>query len=85
MSYKWISKHDRLRVLIFLVGLLGLSWCEEETVFSNSWAVEVKGGGHVADRLAEKHGFINKGLVRKTLLEFNSTVLTMIFFSRLVV
>ena len=85
MSYKWISKHDCLLVLIFLLGLLGLSWCEEETVFSNSWAVEVKGGGHVADRLAEKHGFINKGLVRKTLLEFNSTVLTMIFFSRLVV
>lgn len=66
MSYKSISRYDRLRIFIVLVGLLGLGWCEEETVFSNSWAVEVKGGSHIADQLAEKHGFINKGLVRKT-------------------
>lgn len=67
MSYKSMSRYDRLCVFVLLVGLLGLGWCEEETVFSNSWAVEVKGGSHVADQLAEKHGFINKGLVRKTL------------------
>ena len=50
---------------VVLIGLLGLGWSEEENVFSNSWAVEVKGGSHVADQLAEKHGFINRGLVRR--------------------
>ena len=34
-----------------------------EEVYSNSWAVEVRGGHHVADALAKKHGFINKGQV----------------------
>ena len=53
------------RFYVFVV-LVGLGWCEEENVFSNSWAVEVKGGSHVADQLAEKHGFINKGPVRQT-------------------
>lgn len=52
--------------LIILFSLLDLGWCEEQSVFSNSWAVEVKGGLRVADQLAEKHGFINRGLVRKT-------------------
>ena len=67
MSYKSVSKYDCVRVTLFivLVVLLGLGWCEDETVFSNSWAVEVKGGSHVADQMAEKHGFINKGLVKK--------------------
>ena len=47
---------------IFVLVQVGL--CEEEDhLFSNSWAIEVKGGSGVADHLAEKHGFINKGLV----------------------
>ena len=54
-----------LDVFVVLVCLLGVGWCEEEHVFSNSWAVEVKGGSYVANQLAEKHGFINRGLVRK--------------------
>ena len=56
--------------LFFSSVFSGSVGVEEEAVFSNSWAVEVKGGRHVADRLAEKHGFINKGLVRKTPSEF---------------
>ena len=79
-----MSRYDRLHVFVLLVGLLGLGWCEEETVFSNSWAVEVKGGSHIADQLAEKHGFINNGLVRKT-LSFIVRFLTMVLHSRLVV
>lgn len=35
----------------------------KEEVYSNSWAVEVNGGHHVADATARKHGFINKGQV----------------------
>lgn len=55
------------RAFIVLISLLDFGLCEE---FSNSWAVEIRGGLHVADHLAEKHGFINKGLVRKTTVEF---------------
>ena len=29
--------------------------------YTNSWAVEVRGGVEVADELARKHGFINHG------------------------
>ena len=85
MSYKSVSRYDRLLVTVFivLVVFLGLGWCEEEMVFSNSWAIEVKGGSHVADQLAEKHGFINKGLVRKTLNLYSLTVI--LLHSRLAV
>lgn len=31
--------------------------------YLNSWAVEVKGGRGVADDLAKKHGFVNRGQV----------------------
>ena len=48
--------------LVFVLSFCVCS-CEEEVVFSNSWAVEAKGGSHLADRLAEKHGFVNQGLV----------------------
>jgi len=34
-----------------------------EKRYSNSWAVEVKGGHEVAEQLARKHGFINRGQV----------------------
>lgn len=41
-----------------------VSSASKEEVYSNSWAVEVKGGHHIADALAKKHGFTNKGIVR---------------------
>ena len=31
--------------------------------YLNSWAVEVRGGRGVADDLARKHGFVNRGQV----------------------
>lgn len=52
-----------LRVFVVFVFLVGVGWCEEDYLFSNSWAVEVNGGPHIANQLAEKHGFINKGQV----------------------
>ena len=48
-------------VSVFCTVLFYVSAKEE--VYSNSWAVEVRGGHHVADALAKKHGFINKGQV----------------------
>lgn len=70
--------------LIVLVSLLDLGLCEEQSVFSNSWAVEVKGGLRIADQLAEKHGFINRGLVRKT-INCISKFISIQYFYRLVV
>lgn len=35
----------------------------EDVLFSNSWAVEVRGGSGLADRIATRQGFINKGQV----------------------
>ena len=34
--------------------------------YTNSWAVEVRGGVEVADELARKHGFVNAGEVSQT-------------------
>ena len=31
--------------------------------YSTSWAVEIEGGSREADRLASRHGFINRGQV----------------------
>ena len=37
---------------------------EEQVVrYSNTWAVEVRGGAEEADALAQKHGLINRGPV----------------------
>ena len=63
MSSKLLSLFSVCVSLVFVHSFCVCS-CEEEVVFSNSWAVEVKGGSYLADQLAEKHGFINKGLVR---------------------
>lgn len=34
-----------------------------QTVYTNSWAVHIAGGEQEADRIAEKHGFVNQGKV----------------------
>lgn len=34
-----------------------------QKVFTNTWAVHIRGGPAVADRLARKHGFLNQGQV----------------------
>lgn len=35
----------------------------DDALFSNSWAVEIRGGPDIADMLARKHGFANRGQV----------------------
>lgn len=40
-----------------------LTVASEKDLFSNSWAVEVNGGLNVADNVARKYGFTNKGQV----------------------
>ena len=62
-----------LKLTVFVLCILSTSLigCHgnspEEVVYSNSWAVEVKGGHHVANELARKHGFVNKGQVCRTI------------------
>ena len=36
---------------------------EEETKYCNDWAVEIHGGMDMANKIADKHGFINLGQV----------------------
>lgn len=57
-----------LCVAVLLTFLFGVGGKIEEVLFSNSWAVEVRGGASVADRIAESHGFINRGQVSHTIL-----------------
>ena len=50
-------------VCLFMVVVLLVPAMSLEKRYSNSWAVEVKGGQEVAEQLARKHGFINHGQV----------------------
>ena len=49
---------------IFSSSIFSLSALE----FSNRWTVQIDGDKHEADRLAEKHGFVNLGKVKNTYL-----------------
>lgn len=48
-------------VLVFLGFGLGSALGQE--VYTNTWAVHIPGGSEEADRVAQKHGFINHGHV----------------------
>ena len=61
MNSKLVYVYAVLCLSVFVLVQVCLS--EDHHLFSNSWAVEIKGGSHVADQLAEKHGFINRGQV----------------------
>ena len=50
-------------VEFFVLWFIPLCFAAEKAEFSNSWAVEVDGGRMVADEIANKHGFINRGQV----------------------
>ena len=40
---------------------------QEETRYCNDWAVKIHGGIEMANDIADKHGFINLGQVRRYL------------------
>ena len=50
---------------VFLATAPGNSYASG-ALYSNSWAVEVRGGAAVADTLAHKYGFANLGQVKLT-------------------
>lgn len=49
--------------MVVAVGVLLEPSCCGDTVYSNSWAVEIGGGDAEADSIARKHGFTNLGRV----------------------
>lgn len=57
-----VANTMRLNALCVHVWLL-VSQCASKSVFTNSWAVEVRGGAKAADEVAQKHGFRNHGQV----------------------
>ena len=52
-----------LQLLLVFSSYCTFSVSEEGVIFSNSWAVEVRGGSYVAEQVASRHGFVNKGQV----------------------
>ena len=58
---------------VILCSIISTSWSvrgSEET-FTNDWVVKIEGGPSVADLIARKHGFINRGQVIYILLDFS--------------
>ncbi|XP_041645268.1 furin (paired basic amino acid cleaving enzyme) a [Cheilinus undulatus] len=66
---QFYSLDRRLRLLELLLGPLlvllisGLVPAQGQKVYTNTWAVHITGGQEEADRVANKHGFINFGHV----------------------
>lgn len=52
---------------IILCSLISASWSvrRNEETYTNDWLVKIEGGVAVADLIARKHGFINRGQVMK--------------------
>ena len=51
-------------LLLYRVTVLG-DTTDEDTLYTNSWAVQIDGDDELAERLATSHGFVNKGQVRR--------------------
>ncbi|XP_057691909.1 furin (paired basic amino acid cleaving enzyme) b isoform X2 [Corythoichthys intestinalis] len=52
-----------LNLWTVLVLTAELNWIDTAEVYTNTWAVQIKGGPEEADRIAKEHGFINHGNV----------------------
>lgn len=63
----------KLRNLFVCVSVLGVvrSAQHPKPVYSNEFAVHIPEGPEVADTIASKHGFINRGQVRTFLMCYN--------------
>ena len=56
--------------IIFVISSSTVPCVNSHSQYTDSWAVEVRGGRHVANKLAETHGFINVGQVAKYILYY---------------
>ena len=61
-------------VCIILYSVISASWSVRgsEGTFTNDWLVKIEGGSVVADLIAKKHGFINRGQVISRFIDFPS-------------
>ena len=54
-----------VRITYFIFAVICIySGVDGYQPYTDNWAVEVRGGRHVANELAKEHGFINVGEVR---------------------
>ena len=53
-------------VILMVLVFLAPAAIAAKPRYTNSWAVEVRGGPEAAHALASKHGFVNHGQVRGT-------------------
>lgn len=67
LNWKDGWKHLTVAVLIGLVLEVRCARASDSpndsTIYTDEWAVYIDGGSHVAEMIAEKHGFINLGKV----------------------
>ena len=62
----FIQSRKPSRSVIFAVVIIALCRSVDGySQYTNSWAVEVRGGRRVADKLAKEHGFTNMGEVSR--------------------
>ena len=55
-----------LPVVLLGVAVLAMSQKKREGGYADSWAVEVRGGETKARELADKHGFVYRGKVSRS-------------------
>ena len=58
-------RYKIVHLIILLCSIISASWSvtSDRRTFTNDWVVKVKGGPAVADLIARRHGFVNKGQV----------------------
>ena len=57
----------RSTVVALLLVFAATAAATKGRLYTNSWAVEVRGGTEKAEELAHRHGFVNLGQVSDTL------------------
>ena len=64
-------------ISIILYSVISASWSVRgsEGTYTNDWLVKIEGGPVVADLIAKKHGFINRGqVILYSLISHGSTM-----------
>ena len=72
------QRRSELCAAVVLLLICIVTGAKEKERYSNSWAVEVRGGAEKAEELARKHGFVNLGQVRIQLLTYINDINCMI-------
>ena len=49
--------YTRIAVILIVFCFQNVKFTQSESHFTNTWAVEIKGGPEIAKRVAEDHGY----------------------------